>query len=238
VASRHRADRRNSGLGTRDSGPVGLANHIDAILPQTQCRRCGYPSCRAYAEALAEGSTSLNRCPPGGSHTITALAKLLSRESLTLDAACGEEREWVVARIDEAACIGCTLCIQSCPVDAILGATKHMHTVIESECTGCELCLEPCPVDCIYLQPMQWQGEPGARRGFLESWLRRRAPLARRRFEHRSRRLERARSERLERRRSRRSGRIRRDAERAAKQTVIRAAVRRARARRRVPTGR
>ena len=128
---------------------------IDALLPQTQCTRCGYPSCREYARALAAGVAALNRCPPGGAATIAALATTLDLEPRPLDPACGEERPWVVARIDEAACIGCTLCIDACPVDAILGAAKRMHTVIESECTGCELCLDPCPVDCIELAPMK-----------------------------------------------------------------------------------
>ncbi len=147
--------------GTEAAVAGGLVDRIDALLPQTQCARCGYPSCREYAEALAAGLVDLNRCPPGGATTIAALAWALGLESRPLDPACGDERPslWLTARIDEAACIGCTLCIQACPVDAILGAAKRMHTVIESECTGCELCLDPCPVDCIALSPTSpWQG--------------------------------------------------------------------------------
>jgi len=139
--------------GTEAAVAGDLADRIDALLPQTQCARCGYPSCREYAEALAAGMVDLNRCPPGGATTVARLALALGLECRPLDPACGDERPWLLARIDEAACIGCTLCIQACPVDAILGAAKHMHTVIESECTGCELCLDPCPVDCIALVP-------------------------------------------------------------------------------------
>jgi len=126
-----------------------LADQIDAILPQTQCGQCGYPGCRPYATAIANGEAEINRCPPGGETTIIALADLLGREPIPLDAEVGEEKPKMVAIIDEQICIGCTLCIQACPVDAILGAAKQMHTVIEPECTGCELCVEPCPVDCI-----------------------------------------------------------------------------------------
>jgi len=126
-----------------------LVDKIDAILPQTQCGQCGYPGCRPYATAIANEGVDINRCPPGGETTIIALADLLGREPIPLDAEVGVEKPKMVAVIDEATCIGCTLCIQACPVDAILGAAKQMHTVIESECTGCELCLEPCPVDCI-----------------------------------------------------------------------------------------
>ena len=139
--------------GGKDAVKPSSADCIDALLPQTQCIQCGFPSCREYAEALVAGQADLNRCPPGGTATIAALALALGREPKALDPACGDERPWVVARIDEAACIGCTLCIQACPVDAILGTAKRMHTVIESECTGCELCLDPCPVDCIDLAP-------------------------------------------------------------------------------------
>ena len=124
---------------------------IDALLPQTQCRRCGFDGCRPYAAALAEGTTGLNRCPPGGEATIAALAGLLGREPLPLDPACGVEAPPQVASIDEALCIGCTRCLPACPVDAIVGAAKRMHTVIAAECTGCGLCLPPCPVDCITL---------------------------------------------------------------------------------------
>jgi electron transport complex protein RnfB len=132
-----------------------LADQVDAILPQTQCGQCGYPGCRPYAEAIAAGEAEINRCPPGGETTIVALADLLGREPIPLSEEVGEEKEKMVAVIDENTCIGCTLCIQACPVDAILGAAKQMHTVIEAECTGCELCVEPCPVDCIDMVPIE-----------------------------------------------------------------------------------
>lgn len=132
-----------------DEDPV--VARIDALLPQTQCGQCNYPGCRPYAQAIARGEADINQCPPGGATTIHALAELLGREAKPLNAAHGEHKPVVVARIDEARCIGCTLCIQACPVDAIVGAAKLMHTVIAEECTGCELCLPPCPVDCIDL---------------------------------------------------------------------------------------
>lgn len=122
---------------------------IDALLPQTQCQQCGYPGCKPYAQALANGEAKTNQCPPGGDAGARALADLLDVEYQPLNPAHGLHKAKAVALIDEAHCIGCTLCIQACPVDAILGATKHMHTVIAAECTGCELCLAPCPVDCI-----------------------------------------------------------------------------------------
>jgi len=130
-----------------ESDPV--VDQIEAILPQTQCGQCNYPGCRPYAEAIASGEAGINQCPPGGETGIKALADLLGIESMPLNPEYGEEKPKAVAVIDELACIGCTLCIQACPVDAILGAAKQMHTVIESECTGCDLCLPPCPVDCI-----------------------------------------------------------------------------------------
>ncbi len=132
-----------------------LVDQIDAILPQTQCGQCSYPGCRPYANAIAAGEADINRCPPGGETTIIALADLLGREPIPLDAEVGEEKPKMVAVIDEQTCIGCTLCIQACPVDAILGAAKQMHTIIEPECTGCELCIEPCPVDCIDMVPVK-----------------------------------------------------------------------------------
>jgi electron transport complex protein RnfB len=126
-----------------------LVEQIDAQLPQTQCGQCGFPGCRPYAEAIANEEAEINQCPPGGEATIHALADLLDREPLPLNPENGAEKPKTVAFIDEQTCIGCTLCIQACPVDAILGAAKQMHTIIESECTGCDLCLPPCPVDCI-----------------------------------------------------------------------------------------
>ncbi len=133
-----------------------LVEKIDAILPQTQCGQCSYPGCRPYAEAIANGEADINQCPPGGEDGIIALAELLGRDPKPLNPDNGvENAEELVAIIDESACIGCTLCIQACPVDAILGANKLMHTVIADECTGCELCVPPCPVDCIDMVPVK-----------------------------------------------------------------------------------
>ena len=132
-----------------ESDPV--VDRIEALLPQTQCAQCNFPGCRPYAEAIASGEADINQCPPGGEAGIAALANLLGVEALPLNPENGEEKPKAVAVIDEPACIGCTLCIQACPVDAIVGSAKLMHTIIEAECTGCELCLPPCPVDCIDL---------------------------------------------------------------------------------------
>jgi electron transport complex protein RnfB len=129
-----------------------LVRRIDALLPQTQCRRCGYDGCLPYARAVARGE-AIDRCPPGGDAAITALAALTGRPVVPLDASCGEHGPLSIARIDESRCIGCTLCIAACPVDAIAGAAKRMHTVLPALCTGCELCLPPCPVDCIDMVP-------------------------------------------------------------------------------------
>ncbi|MBP0133047.1 MAG: electron transport complex subunit RsxB [Nitrosospira sp.] len=130
-----------------------LIERIDSILPQTQCRQCGFLGCMPYAEAIAAGSASINQCPPGGEAGIQQLADLLGINPIPLNAANGMTKPKAVALIDEQDCIGCTLCIDACPVDAIVGAAKQMHTVIEAECTGCELCLAPCPVDCIRMTP-------------------------------------------------------------------------------------
>ena len=133
-----------------------LVEQLDQCLPQTQCGQCTFPGCRPYAEAIAKGEADINQCPPGGEDTIEALADLMGVEPKPLNAEHGEsEEEALVALIDEQTCIGCTLCIQACPVDAIVGAAKHMHTVIADECTGCKLCLPPCPVDCIAMIPAQ-----------------------------------------------------------------------------------
>lgn len=130
-----------------------LADRIDALLPQTHCGQCGYGGCRPYAEALALGECDINRCPPGGVAGIAALSRLLDRPVRPLDPACGVEKPLQLALIDEGVCIGCTKCIQACPVDAIVGAAQRMHTVIAALCTGCELCVPPCPVDCIAMVP-------------------------------------------------------------------------------------
>jgi electron transport complex protein RnfB len=143
-----------------------IVDQIDSILPQTQCGQCTYAGCRPYAEAIASGEADINQCPPGGETTIIALSDLLGVEAKPLNAEHGEVKEnKTVVYIDEQVCIGCTLCIQACPVDAILGAAKHMHTVITAECTGCDLCIPPCPVDCIHVVDVKdslltWKWEP------------------------------------------------------------------------------
>lgn len=129
------------------------AEDIDALLPQTQCTRCGYEGCRPYAQAIAAGEAPINQCPPGGAATIEALARLLGRAPLALNPANGIEGPALVALIDEEACIGCARCLPPCPVDAIIGARRQMHTVVLSLCNGCELCIAPCPVDCISMVP-------------------------------------------------------------------------------------
>jgi Na+-translocating ferredoxin:NAD+ oxidoreductase subunit B len=132
---------------------VALVDRIDALLPQTQCRRCSEDGCRPYAQAIAAGHAPINRCPPGGQSTIAALAEFLHVPALPLDTSRGTTQPFALAFIDEAICIGCTLCIQVCPTDAIVGAAKQMHTIVADRCTGCELCLPPCPVDCIAMLP-------------------------------------------------------------------------------------
>lgn len=159
------------------------ADAIDALLPQTQCRQCGYAGCRPYAEAIAAGRAGINQCPPGGEETIRDLATLLGVPFQPLAPEFGAAKPPAVAVIDEHACIGCTLCILACPVDAIVGAAKVMHTVIAQECTGCELCIPPCPVDCISM------AETGGSLSRAEK--RTAAARARRRFESRNRRLQR-----------------------------------------------
>jgi electron transport complex protein RnfB len=134
-------------------GDMRIDAHIDALLPQTQCARCGYPGCSPYASAIARGEADINQCPPGGSATIRALADLLGLEFKPLNPANGVESPPSVAWIDEERCIGCARCLPPCPVDAIVGAPKFLHTVVAERCTGCELCLAPCPVDCIEMRP-------------------------------------------------------------------------------------
>ena len=190
---------------------TALAARIDALLPQTQCTRCGYPTCRAYADAIASGESGINHCPPGGADGIAALAALLGRPPEPLDPANGIEAAPLVAVIDEAICIGCTKCIQACPVDAIVGAAKRMHTVIAAECTGCELCLPPCPVDCIALVAIE--AKPLVRERVVQ-----RAALARTRFGARNARLAREHA-------ARESRRASADAQRQASPPITRAAV-------------
>lgn len=153
-----------------------LAERIDAALPQTQCTRCGYPDCAAYARAIAEEGIPINQCPPGGAEGVARLAAITGRAPLPLSAEHGVEAPRAVAFIDEAWCIGCTLCIKACPTDAIVGSQKKMHTVIEAYCTGCELCIPVCPVDCIQLE-----NATGAATGW-SAWSEPLARMARQRY--------------------------------------------------------
>ena len=172
---------------TRHGGPPSdaLADALDAVLPQTQCTRCGYPDCRSYAVAIAAGEAGIDRCPPGGAEGIVRLAALTGHEPRRLDPACGAEGPRRLAVIDEDWCIGCTLCLDACPVDAIVGASKLMHTVIDPHCTGCELCLPVCPVDCIALV----DATPG--RSGWQAWSAPQAATARARYAWHRERIER-----------------------------------------------
>ncbi|MEK0427716.1 MAG: hypothetical protein RI962_340 [Pseudomonadota bacterium] len=166
-----------------------IADLLEDLLPQTQCTKCGYPSCRLYAEAMADGSASHNQCPPGGAEGVARLAAALGKTVIPINPFNGAERERPVAVIDEAACIGCTLCIQACPVDAIAGAAKQMHTVIPELCTGCDLCVAPCPVDCIAMLPVT-PGQTG-----WDAWSQAQADAARERYHARTARLQREKEE-------------------------------------------
>jgi electron transport complex protein RnfB len=159
-----------------------LVDRIDAALPQTQCTRCGYPDCRSYAKAIAEGGSAINRCPPGGAQGVIRLAAITGGASLPLDPLHGTEGPLRLARIDESACIGCALCLKACPVECILGAGKRMHTVIAAQCTGCELCLPACPVDCITLVTV------AAERTGWDAWSDAQAQRARTRYRQRQQR--------------------------------------------------
>lgn len=166
-----------------------LADLIEDALPQTQCTKCGYPACRPYAEAIAAGEAEINQCPPGGHEGIERLSAITGRKVIPLNPVNGFERPRPVAFIDESLCIGCTLCIQACPVDAILGAAKQMHTILPSLCTGCDLCVAPCPVDCIVMFPVT-----GDAAGW-DAWTQDQADAARARHDFRTARLERERRE-------------------------------------------
>jgi electron transport complex protein RnfB len=163
---------------------------LDAALPQTQCTRCGYPDCRSYAAAMAQGEADINRCPPGGAEGIVRLARLTGRDSRPpLDESRGREGPRLLAVIDENWCIGCTLCIKACPVDCIVGVSKRMHTVIDEQCTGCELCVPACPVDCIAMLPVS-----GEKTGWA-AWSQAQADAARARYDFHRLRVDRDRRE-------------------------------------------
>ena len=211
-----------------------LAARLDAALPQTQCTRCGYPDCRGYAQAMADGSADINRCPPGGAEGIARLAALTGRPAQALDPTRGHEGPRALAVIDEAWCIGCTLCIKACPVDCIVGASKLMHTVIDPLCTGCELCVPVCPVDCNAMVPVT-----GAQTGW-QAWSAAQADEARERYAFRQWRLRRDEQEHDERLAARAEAKladlashstITDPAALAAKRAVVEAARQRARAR-------
>ena len=155
----------------------GLAARINDALPQTQCTRCGYPDCAGYAQAIADGEAGINQCPPGGAEGIERLSRITGRPALPLDPQFGTEGPRAMAVIDEAWCIGCTLCLDACPTDAIVGINKRMHTVIEAHCTGCELCIPVCPVDCISLE-VETPGLSG-----WQAWSAEQANSARARYE-------------------------------------------------------
>jgi electron transport complex protein RnfB len=164
---------------------VNLVEQINNALPQTQCTRCGYPDCQRYAEAIAHGEADINQCPPGGTEGVERLSALTGKPALPLNPDNGLEGPRTIAIIDEAWCIGCTLCIAVCPTDAIVGANKRMHTVLEAYCTGCELCIPACPIDCISLEPIDLKLSGWA------SWPQELADLARQRYDARTARLKR-----------------------------------------------
>jgi electron transport complex protein RnfB len=213
-----------------------LADRIDALLPQTQCTKCGYQGCRPYAEAMAQGEAEIDRCPPGGADGIAQLAALLGREVRPLNPACGVEQTRAAALIDETRCIGCTLCIQACPVDAIVGAAKLMHTVLLQHCTGCELCIPPCPVDCIEMVEIPALVRRGA--VIADPGPEARAAEARARYQFHLARIAREREEQEARlpakadRKVRRPDRVATSPGLERKQAAVRAALERARVRR------
>jgi Na+-translocating ferredoxin:NAD+ oxidoreductase subunit B len=217
------------------SAPPTLADQIEDLLPQTQCTKCGYNGCRPYAEAIADGTAEINQCPPGGIEGVARLAGLLGRKVIPINPANGYERPRPVAFIDESLCIGCTLCIQACPVDAIIGAAKQMHTILPSLCTGCDLCVAPCPVDCIVMYPVTDE-----RTGW-DAWTEEQAAAARERHDFRTFRLRRERAENEARLAAKAAGKLsegaqdaltpEQAAEKERKRAIIAAAMERARAR-------
>lgn len=218
------------------------AARIDALLPQTQCTRCGFPDCRSYAEAIATGEADINQCPPGGQEGVQRLAALTGRPAKPLNPTHGEEGPRLLAVIDETWCIGCTLCIAACPVDSILGANKRMHTVIESLCTGCELCVPVCPVDCISLVPAHTEPAPTG----WQAWSEEDATQARVRYQAHQRRRIRAQADNEARLQAKAQAKLANLAEASRltdpvaldrKRAVIEAALARARARRDKPPG-
>jgi len=224
--------------------PPGAIEAIEALLPQTQCTRCGYPDCHAYAVAIASGEAPINQCPPGGQTGIERLAALLGVEAEPLNPDFGVESPRTTAVIDEERCIGCTLCIQACPLDAIVGRAKRMHTVLTVCCSGCDLCVAPCPVDCIdmvSLETLATTGYVEARRA-LDNSINDLAPVFRRRYAERRQRTRRRQEERQRRLRLKAGNRTRgprRESSSAAddkKAATIAAALKRARARRGIDT--
>jgi electron transport complex protein RnfB len=217
-----------------NSLPPTHADQIENLLPQTQCTKCGYAACRPYAEAIADGSANYNQCPPGGQQGIVRLASYLGKPVIPLNPFNGIEKPVSRAFIDEAICIGCTLCIQACPVDAIVGAAKHMHTVLPELCTGCDLCVAPCPVDCISMIEVT----PG-RTGW-DAWSQTQADAARERHDFRTQRLLREKQENDDRLAAKAAAKLRetesedtstpeQKAEQARKKAIIQAAIERAR---------
>ncbi len=211
-----------------------LADQLEDLLPQTQCTKCGYPACRPYAEAMADGSASHNQCPPGGIEGVARLAQVLGRKVIPINPVNGIERPRPVAFIDEALCIGCTLCIQACPVDAIVGAAKQMHTIVSDLCTGCDLCVAPCPVDCIAMIEVT-PGKTG-----WDAWSQAQADAARERHDFRSARLQREKEENETRLAAKAAAKLQEvqsetpisdeeKAEQARKKAIIQAAIERAR---------
>ena len=214
---------------------MNLTEAIDAALPQTQCTRCGYPDCRAYAEAVARHEADINQCPPGGEEGIARLAVLTGRPALLLSAEHGVEGPRKLAVIDESWCIGCTLCIKACPVDCIVGAPKQMHLIVDDQCTGCELCVPACPVDCISLIDVT----PG--RAGWDAWSQPQADEARERYDFRKFRRHREKDENDERLKAKldakladlpAASRITSSDELARKRAIVEAALARARAKR------